>query len=231
MTSPSEQFILDIGPLARPTLENFVVGRNRQVLGTLQSFRTLPPAERYIHLYGAPGSGRSHLLRALAEAEGGRYIAPGDDAKNWQFAEGVALFAIDDVHRTSEAEQGLLFMLINEARAIAGLGVVTAGDQPPLALKVREDVRTRLGWGLVFQLEALDDADLDAALCAHASQLGLSLGADVRRYLLTHCERNLGFLTQLVTQLDRHALSSHRQVTLPLLRNFLDDKAQGSHGP
>jgi DnaA family protein len=225
----SEQLLLDLGPLAEPSLSNFVAGRNREVLATLRSYRQLSAKERYIHLWGAPGSGRSHLLRAMAIAEDGRLLFPGAEPKQWEFSEPVGLYAVDDVDQLDGAEEAALFGLINEARAHPGYAVLTTASQPPLALSIREDLRTRLGWGLVYKLEVLDDVDTDSALCAHAKQLGLSLNADVRRYLLTRCERNLRFLTHLIDRLDRYALVSHRPVTLPLLRAFLLDE-EGTDG-
>jgi DnaA family protein len=221
-----EQLILDLGPVAAPSLANFVAGRNREVLATLESFRQLSEKERYIHLWGAEGSGRSHLLRAIALAESGRYLAPGEDLAQWRFSENVRLYAVDDVDRANEDEKAALFLLINEARAMPGFAVVTAASGPPATLAVREDLRTRLGWGLVFKLDVLDDADTDAALSAHAEQLGVSLGSDVKRYLLTHCERNLRVLTHLIDRLDRYALAAHRPITLPLLRAFLNQEEE-----
>src|SRR5690606_9456422 len=99
--------------------------------------------------------------------------------------------------------------------------LVLAGDRSPLAMEVREDLRTRLGWDLVFRLEQLTDAERAQALCSRAAQRGLDLSPDVVAWLLTHHDRDMSRLTALVDALDRYSLARHRAITLPLLKDLL----------
>jgi len=87
----------------------------------------------------------------------------------------------------------------------------------------REDLRTRLGWGPVFRLQPLTDDQKRAALEAHAAVRGIALAPEVCRYMLTHFARDLPSLLQLVDHLDDYALQQHRQVTLPLIRDYVRD--------
>jgi DnaA family protein len=94
-------------------------------------------------------------------------------------------------------------------------------DSPPARVALRDDLRTRLGWGLTFELRALADADKPAALLAHARQLGITLGDDVIAYLLAHGRRDMRTLLSTLAALDRHSLSTHRAITVPLLRDWM----------
>ena len=221
MTTPQRQLLLGLGPEPEPTLSNFVDGQNVELLHALREFERLPPDRRFIHLWGQPGSGRSHLLEAFASARQGRYTSLKSGAPVPQFSPEIDSYAIDDVDLAGELEAAALFMLINLCRQHPGFAVVTSASAAPAQLKLREDLRTRLGWGLVFQVERLDDHDTEAALISHAAQLGLDLSPEVRRYLMTHYARDLRFLTHLVAELDRFALAAHRPVTLPLVRDFM----------
>ena len=101
--------------------------------------------------------------------------------------------------------------------------MIVAGSAPPASLELREDLRTRLGAGLVFQLHPLTDEQKTVALSRHARARGLDMPEDVARYLLTHSDRDLRALLQTLDRLDRGALERQRPLTLPLLRDVLRD--------
>jgi len=149
--------------------------------------------------WGAPGSGRSHLLAASARP-------------------GVSV--ADNVEALDEAGQQALFNAINSAREDGGT-VLAAGAAPPAQLALREDLRSRLGWGLVYEVKPLSDAEKAVFLHAEAARRGLRLSDEVVWYLLTHVRRDMPSLRALLEQLDRASLEQHRPVTLPLVRDAL----------
>ena len=126
-----------------------------------------------------------------------------------------------------EARQAALFALYNRWRESAAAGrafaLAVAGDRAPLSMPLREDLRTRLGWGLVFRLDPLSDADKLAALSAQAAERGLQLAPEVLNWMLTHYERDIRKLSALLDALDRYSLAQRRAITLPLLRAMLAD--------
>ena len=138
------------------------------------------------------------------------------------------LVIVDDVHELDASAQEALFHAINRLREDPRGALIVAGDAAPrdLALAAgREDLRSRLAWGLVYRLSSLDDEAKDAALVSHAARRGFPLSSDVRRYLLTHCARDLGSLMRTVVALDRHAREHQRLVTVPLIRECMKDDA------
>ena len=101
--------------------------------------------------------------------------------------------------------------------------MLAAGSLPPQDLPLREDLRTRLGWGHVFHLQLLDDDQRREVLLKHAQALGMHLGKDLLDYLLSRFSRDLGHLIHLLEQLDNYALQTQRPLTIPLLRAMLDE--------
>ena len=199
----ARQLVLAISPPPQPTLENFVPGANAEVLARLREAALGAMRESMLYLWGEPGSGRSHLLQATVRAAGR-----------------AGLVAADDVDRLDEAGQVDLFNRINEARESGGC-VLAAGPCPPAHLALRPDLRSRLGWGLVYRVQALSDADKAAALRAEAARRGLALGDEVIWYLLNHVRRDLPSLFAILDALDRKSLERQRPITLPLLRESL----------
>lgn len=194
-----QQLSLAIPTPRVPTLDNFVAGANAELLAHLHALRNHRLDESVVYLWGEAGSGRSHLLAAS--------VRPG-----------VRL--ADDVDGLDEAAQVALFNDINRARAQGGT-VLAAGSAPPAQLRLREDLRSRLGWGLVYQVKALTDAERAVYLRAEGERRGLSLTDEVIWYLLTHVRRDMPSLDALVEHLDRHALAQQRRITLPLVRDAL----------
>lgn len=232
----STQLALDLYAPPAPTLSNFVDGDNAEALARLRALAAGERTHRFVYLWGAPGSGRSHLLAALA---GGRpVLGPATPVDAFAAADAhgragapstndapapvpPAVIAVDDVEHLDAPCQEALFHLFNRVQSRAGLALVCAGARPPLALPVREDLRTRLGWGLVFELRLLTDAQKAAALRGAAGARGVVLAPDVVPWLLTHHSRDLRALLAAFDALDRFAFERKRPITLPLLREWL----------
>lgn len=195
------QLPLPISAAAQPSLDNYVAGANAEALERVRALAAGRLAEAIVYLWGEPGSGRTHLLRAAAEAN-------------------PALVTADDVDRLDPGRQQALFNAINTARA-GGPGVLAAGNAPPAGLELREDLRTRLAWGLVYHLKPLSDPDKVQHLRAEAAQRGLELSDEVAWYLLSRLPRDLSSLRAVLERLDRHSLARKRALTLPLVREAL----------
>lgn len=221
------QIALDLLASAPPSLENYVVGRNAECLQSLRAIAAGRREQRFVYLWGAAGSGRTHLLRALAQH--GRLLSPDSATASFAFDASCALYAADDADRMDAERQQALFHLFNQVQASPGAALVTSTAQPPLALAMREDLRSRLGWGLVFELQLLDDADKTSALRALAAQRGVAIAPDVLPWLLTHRSRDIRMLLAEFDAIDRHALERKRPITLALVREWL--ARSGTRGP
>jgi DnaA family protein len=216
-----KQLALALEARHAPTLENFVTGRNaaaHAAVGTLCSSMT-----GVIYLWGQPGCGRTHLLRAAVDAAASQ---PGQAAMlagatpEWASAEHARLVALDDVDRLGAEDQIRLFDLCNALHA-AGGALLAAGTVSPAMLALREDLRTRLASGLAFQLHPLTDAEKTRALRDYARSRGLRMADDVVPYLLNHLQRDMATQIAVVRALDRYSLEQKRPVTLPLVRAAL----------
>jgi len=237
------QLTLDLGTPPPSTFENFFAGANAELVARLAELEGAlaagPLADRTFYVWGDSGSGRSHLLSALVHsAAPGRasFIGPQSGLAAFTFVPSIAIYAVDDCDKLSGAQQIALFNLFNEVRAHPTSALVATGNAAPLGLAVREDLRTRLGWGLVFHLAPLPDERKSAVLKHAAKERGIALADDVPAYLLTHFRRDMPSLMALLDALDRFSLEQKRAVTLPLLRTMLalpadDAPPEGSPAP
>ena len=222
-----EQLPLRIGLRDGTTFANYYPGANAAAVHALEQ-----GSEPFIYIGGPHGSGRSHLLQAachaVSEAEGLAVYLPLAEcmAMSPQMLEGMeqmALVAIDDVELLAgngEWEQAL-FHLYNRMRD-AGHRIIVAGNGAPAALGVvLPDLLSRLGWGPVFQLQPLSDAEKSQALRLRAAQRGMELSAEVADYLLNHASRDMHDLFALLDRLDEGSLAAQRRLTIPFVRDFI----------
>jgi DnaA-homolog protein len=216
------QLALDLLAGAPPGFGNFVAGANAEAVAALQRLADGAPEPRWVYLWGLPGCGKTHLLQALAAARpASRRLTPQSPLADFVFDDALPLYLADDVDQLDDARQQALFVLINRARATGDAAVVASGAQPPLGLALRDDLRSRLGWGLVYELSPLSDADKAQALARQAVQRGVNVHDDVIPWLLAHTSRDMRALSALLDALDRFALARQRAITLPLVREYL----------
>jgi DnaA family protein len=218
-----QQLILEWAREAAPTFDNFLVGSNGEVVAHLRALAAGELRDTSVLVWGAPGSGKSHLLAAvLAQARAGNRLAALlhiDDEEPISVAAG-ALYALDDVDTLSAAAQGRLFTLYNTCHD-GGAQLLLTARVPSAQAPLRDDLRTRVGWGLVLELKPLTDTDKAAALGAYARQQGFHLTNEVIDFLLTRGRRDMGALVSTLRALDRYSLSTKRPVTIPLVKELL----------
>jgi DnaA family protein len=228
----TEQLVLDLARAEPPTFANFVAGANREAVAALAALATGTSCETGILLWGAPGAGKSHLLRATALAADIAlrpviYCATPEDLPSATPGElpsvdetPPTLFVVDAIDRATEREQARLFTQVNRLAAM-GDQWLAAAAVPPARLALREDLRTRLALGLVLEIVPLADDDKPAALVVYARERGFRLSDDVIVYLLAHGRRDMTSLVATLAALDRHSLATQRSITVPLLREWL----------
>jgi DnaA family protein len=194
-----KQLLLDIKPASPPSLQNFMAGRNAEALASLRAAIHPSGASHFIYLWGEAGSGKSHLLKACA-------------------AQNVTV--VDDVHLLSADAQIDLFNRYNQIKETHG-SLITAGLHAPTQMGLRDDLATRLAWGLVYQLHALNDAEKSLALQNHAMERGMRLPSEVVDYCLRYLRRDLSTLMATLDALDEWSLTTKKPITVPLLRQLL----------
>lgn len=215
------QLALELASPPAPTLDNFVTGGNAEAVAALRALADAP-GERFIYLWGAPGSGRSHLLRAVLKslAETGRRVRLYGAGERPVADESAEVVGVDDVERLDGPSQINLFNIFNGLKESSGVLVVTGGC-PPARLSLRADLLTRLAWGLVYEVHALSEDDRRAAVLEYATARGFMVPQEVTDYLLARVPRDLSSLRVLVDTLDRVSLEQKRAVTVPLAREVL----------
>jgi DnaA family protein len=212
------QLLLDIVPDWIPTLDNFVAGRNVELLSALRHALAGTAGERCFYLWGEPGSGKSHLLQAADEQA--RASRQSSEYVRGTVPEAAQMIAVDDVETLDDAAQIALFELYNRMRESGGM-LLVSGTAAPAYLHLRDDLRTRLGWGLVYQVQGLSDKEKAQALVQHASAKGLVLPHEVTQYLLRHGRRDLPALLVVLDALDAHCLRLKRGASIPLLKEVM----------
>jgi DnaA family protein len=225
-----EQLVFELAAPEPPRLANFLPGRNAELVGLLPRFVAGELDATGLLLWGAPAAGKSHLLRAaLAAAQeqgmASRLIAHPSELNDAATYAASRFYAIDRIDEADAEASAHMFTLFNATQENGGR-IIAASRAALVALPLREDLRSRLGWGLVYEVLPLADQDKPAALAAYARERGFALADEVIDYLLRHGRRDMRSLLATLDALDRRSLAAKRPITVPMLRDWLQQEIE-----
>lgn len=226
-----KQMALDIGLQTLPSLDSFFAGPNLAALQHLKLWTSgNMPSPVPTYLWGENGSGKTHLLSAAYAALKDQGLSVGwiDASRQEQlrFDESWVAVIMDDVQLYNlEQQQAAFNWFVNALTPKSGQPrwVLAAGTLPPADLKLRDDLRSRLGWGHVYALQVLSEPERRSVLKLEAELRGLHLSDEVMSYMLNRFSRDLGSLMTLLDHLDQYALQAQRAVTIPLIKSMLEN--------
>ena len=222
------QLALDLQLKTSFNFDNYVVGDNALCLALLQQ-AAQATGEQQLFIWGHLGGGKSHLLQAVcARASQQQRVAsylPLDlllshGGEILQGFEQSDLICIDDVQciAGNREWQEALFHFNNVLRQ-QNKNIIYAATLPPNELNLQlEDLRSRLNWGPVLQIKALDDASKLTALTLRAEARGYELPENVAQYLLNNFARDLAGLFERLDRLEVVSLQQQRKMTLPFVK-------------
>jgi len=227
----NRQLPLGLQMRASARFSGFLAGPNQEPVDQLKQ-SAVGTGEPFILLWGAAGCGKSHLLQAACHlaAEQDRTVTyvslvtfaglPPGLLEGW---ENFQLVCIDDVHCIAgeRSWEEALFNLYNRIREHGGTLNVSSRSAPAGLAFALPDLGSRLGWGLVYQLQPLDDEQRLAALQQRASQRGCEMPAETGRYLLRRLPRDMPALFALLDRLDEASLVAQRKLTVPFVKSVL----------
>ncbi|MDA0670537.1 MAG: DnaA/Hda family protein [Proteobacteria bacterium] len=198
-----DQLILNISPPEKKTFDNYVFGKNAEIVATLKDFDSKNCGFQIIYLWGVEGSGKSHLLNAL---------------KN------PLIEKIEDVQDMDTQEHTKLFNLINEIKSNDKKIIITGNQSPDEIKNMREDLLSRLKWGLVMHIKPLSDEDKFKVITNQSQERGFYIEEKVIQYCLRHLRRDLHTLINTLHALDEWSLKTKRPITINLLKELLNKK-------
>ena len=236
---PLRQLSLCVGLNDEATFDNFYVGANEALMHALRQFTlgASSVSERFIYVSGVHGSGRSHLLQAVCHErhklnQTAMYVPLSQDDFSPSILEGMehlSLVCLDDIDQVLGKPEWdeALFHFYNRVRDNEAFLLVSAKAVPAQLHACLPDLRSRLAWGLVYPLQALNEQDRYDALIARAERRGFALSEEVACFLLRHYPRDTHALFTMLDCLDHASLTHKRKVTIPFVRKVLDEAVLG----
>ncbi len=222
----TQQLTLGIRLRDDATFDNYFSGQNEQVVHNLQM-----QEEPYVFLFGADGTGKSHLLQAACHETGKKglpvvYLPLAEEGLMPAMLDGLesmSLIALDDIQEIigNEDWEYALFNLYNRVRE-KGVSMIVSSAEPLASLNIKlADLKSRLSWGPIFQLSSLSDKEKQRALQQRAKNRGLDLTDDVVTYLLKRSSRDMNSLFALFEKLDKASMVEKRKLTIPFIKDYL----------
>ena len=214
------QLIFDFAERGYPGFDKFLGTENAELVYVLQHKH-----DPFIYVWGEEGAGKSHLLRAwVAQALDAGKKAVYIDAAATPLTEAALeadYLAIDQIEKLGNEEQALLFAVFNRFRNSGKGFLLLSSEHTPQQLVIREDLRTRMAYCLVYEVKPLTDREKIDALVSMAATRQVTIDPEIFEYLLNHWRRDMDSLMQMLDTLDNYAVTMGKRITLPLLRQLL----------
>lgn len=214
------QLIFDFAERGYPSFDKFLGTENAELVYVLQHKH-----DPFIYVWGEEGAGKSHLLRAwVAQALDAGKKAVYIDAAATPLTEAAfeaEYLAIDQIEKLGNEEQALLFAVFNRFRNSGKGFLLLSSEHTPQQLVIREDLRTRMAYCLVYEVKPLTDQEKIDALVSMAAARQVTIDPEIFEYLLNHWRHDMDSLMQMLDTLDNYAVTMGKRITLPLLRQLL----------
>jgi chromosomal replication initiation ATPase DnaA len=218
MNGPSRQLLLDLAQ--RPALgaEDFLVSASNQAAADMiDRWPDWPLAS--ILVVAPARAGKTHLANVWRLKSGAaRLNAAALREEDVASANGALL--VEDLHG-GIADERALFHLLNLVREHR-LSMLLTSRVPPGELDVRlPDLRSRLRALPLVSIARPDEGLLKAVLVKHFSDRQLAVEPHVINHLALHMEQSMEAAADIVAEIDRLAMASHRKVTRALAAEAL----------
>lgn len=219
------QIAFDFDEPAYPTFDKLLGTANAELIYILQQEH-----DQFLYIWGEAGVGKSHILQAwvgqaVQAGHNALYIDVGNTALT-DVAEQADYLAIDQVEKLNTNEQATLFYIFNTFRNSHRGHLLLSADVPPSKLNLREDLRTRMGFCLAYEVQSLSKEEKIDALTNMAKTRQLNIDPIIYQYLLEHWRQDLNSLISMFNDLANYSIAQGKPITLPLLRRLLKRQEQ-----
>ncbi len=211
--------------------DNFCATHNEEIISELK-ITVAEKADKFIYLSSGTSLGKSHLLQACCHyAQEKGLVSVYLPLKNYkafnvdilQGLEHLDVVCIDDLQCiANQAEwEEAFFHFYNRLQA-TNTSLIIAASKIPNALGILlPDLVSRLNSGKIYQLQPLTDYEKLNILIKRAYHRGITLSADVGKFILNHYPRNMGSLFSALDNLDKASLTAQRRLTIPFVKEVL----------
>ncbi len=220
------QLILPFIYYNQKSINNFI--GNKELILFLQSLFNLDES-KIVYIYSKHGLGKTYLLQSYCNkiidlGMQTAYI----DCNNFKFSYdmldifiGYDWLFIDNINKADKLSQYILFSLYNYTK-FSKLKFIITGDTVPNLLQLElNDLKTRLSFTTIFQLENLTDSQKKQILIHNNKANSIVINDNFYNYLLKNYSRNLAELLTLITNINKYSIQEHKPISIFLLKKYL----------
>jgi DnaA regulatory inactivator Hda len=234
------QLVLSLTTQRRFTFRNLVIHEGLATAAAALESVYVPNGPPFppVFLYGPTGTGKTHVLNALAllleercneEFRQMKLVGPVGDPQRFPDLERLVAgseipeeapwgVALDDAHLLDPKERAHLWNLSNKLTRAGGPLIIAALHSPDETFGHDPHLKSRVTAGLVYRLEPPEDNVRVLILDKLARDRNIRLAQDVCNYLVTRKSRNVKELERIIEILDRASLQLKRRITIPLVK-------------
>lgn len=180
-------------------------------------------------IWGAPATGKTHLLQAVCERVGDQAVylplklLKDDKAGALDGLSSRHFVCLDDVDAVAGKQdwEFALFELCNGIADAGGVLIAAAATTSRESGFALADLQSRFSMLATYQIRVLGESDRIKALQLRARHRGLDLPVETASYMLSRRKRDMTSLYRLLDELDSASLQAKRRLTVPFVKEVI----------
>jgi DnaA regulatory inactivator Hda len=176
---------------------------------------------KMIAVYGMPGCGKTHLAHIWQEKSTARLLTAQDITQitPLEAAQDATSFVLDDAETLED--ENWLFHFYNLVKEKDAYCLFCCRQAPTQWKTTLPDLQSRLSTIVSIPVTLPDEDALRAVLFKLFAGKGMTLSQEIAEYILRRVERSFEAVRSLVDAIDCYTLSTHRPLTLMVVREVL----------
>lgn len=220
------QYILKFPHVKKYYAEDFIVSESNQnsydYISAWPNNWGVDPYPNALLLYGPQYSGKTHLCHIWAEKSSAHFIKPNEyELPNFESLMPYNALIIENLDEY-QIQQDLLLHLFNFAFETKKFLLLTSGTKAQNLTYDLADLRSRINSVMQISISFPDLEMIRIILHKNFSEKSLKVSTDVINYLVNKMPRNMKYIHEFVNEIDQLSLTKKRNITIPLIRNILE---------
>ncbi|MXZ43883.1 MAG: hypothetical protein F4Z01_02735 [Gammaproteobacteria bacterium] len=208
----SERLVLPLEPKDTYTREDFRIGVNKNLFGTLR-------VHDHLWLFGAPAVGKTHAMHILvAELDLAILVTDSDyELNGLESFDTVVLDGVEQWIGAEETEKSLFGLYENLVRANHRLVLTSRSNLESLDF-LMPDLKSRFSMFNRVHLLPVPPHEQVGFVNDLVKRFGTTINTEVAHFLLRHLTRSQAGLVHAVNRLNNESVFRNRVITIPLVK-------------
>ena len=181
-------------------------------------------SEKWLNIFGASGSGKTHLSKILEKKIGKVKIVEAKNIKDQIISELEILDCLIIDGYEKNIEEKLLYSILNQSKQFDKFIVINSINTIKKDKYNLKDLQSRIDSFVYIGIELPTDDLLKVIISKSFSERQISISPKISEYIIKNVERSYEKMFKFLKELDELSLSSGKSININLIKKVLENE-------